>query len=73
MDSGSFAYRCLRGKVYFEREARDRLWECRIVVKKGVYSGGIGRFWKGRICNGGGGTFWEGDIDSGSVAYSCRK
>ena len=37
-----------------------------IVVKKGVYSGELGRFWKGRIyLRGGGGIFWEGGIDSG--------
>ena len=51
-----------------------------IVVKKGVYSGEMGRFWEGRISKGGGwyilggrGRFWEGGIDPGSIAYSCRK
>ena len=28
-----------------------------IVVKKGVYSGGMGRFWEGRISRGGGVIF----------------
>ena len=38
-----------------------------IVVKKGVYAGGMGRFWVGRISKGGGGggIFWEGGVDSG--------
>ena len=52
-----------------------------IVVKKEVYSGGMGIFWEGRISKGGGGLyilggrgrFWEGGIDSGRIAYSCRK
>ena len=40
-----------------------------IVVKKGVNSGGMGRFWEGRISKGGGGVrFWEGEVDSGRVA-----
>ena len=34
-----------------------------IVVKKGVYSGGMGRFWEGCISKGG--IFWEGGVDSG--------
>ena len=49
------------------------------MAQKGVYSGGMGRFWEGRISKGreyilgGRGTFWEGGIDSGSVTYSYRK
>ena len=35
-----------------------------IVVKKGVYSGGMGGFWEGRISKGGG-IFWEGGVDFG--------
>ena len=47
--SGSVAYKCLReGGVGYG-------WECRLkVVKKGIYSGGMGRFWVGRISKGGG-------------------
>ena len=49
-----------------------------IVVKKGVYSGEMGRFWEGRISKGeyilkGRCRFWEDEIDSVSIAYSCRK
>ena len=45
-----------------------------IVVKKGVDSERMGRFWEGRISKGGGGgIFWEGGVESGSIAYSCRK
>ena len=49
MDSGSVAYKCLReGGVGYG-------WECRLkVVKKGIYSGGMGRLWEGRISKGGG-------------------
>ena len=49
------------------------------MAQMGVYSGGMGRLWEGRISKGRGyilggrGRFWEGWIDSGSVTYSCRK
>ena len=36
-----------------------------IVVKKGVYSGRMGRFCVGRISKGG--IFWEGGVHSGMV------
>ena len=32
-----------------------------IVVKKGVYSGGMGRFWEGRVSKGGGGGIFRGE------------
>ena len=39
-----------------------------IAVKKGVYSGGRVRFWKGRIFKGKG-IFWEGGVDSGRAGW----
>ena len=42
-----------------------------IVVKKGVDSGRMCRFWEGRISQGG--IFWEGGVHTESIAYSCRK
>ena len=50
-----------------------------MVLKKEVYSGGMGRLWRIAILRGGG-IFWEGTVDyvrggivSGSVTYRCRK
>ena len=76
VDSGRVECRCLKGGVLGQRwiprvshkdvygKEGSIMGVSHIVVKKGVYSGRMGRFWEGRISKGGvilggWGRFWE--------------